>query len=79
MMVFTTLFIAVILVALLSLLFWQAWCPAWGGYAASVIVGVACLFSGGVHFTYIGIEVIGLGCLVVWLRHRFWPNRPSAK
>lgn len=73
MMVFTTLFVACLILAVLSLVVLRKWCPPWAAYLLVAITGVACLLFGSVHFVYIGIEVIALGSLLVWLRHRFWP------
>lgn len=79
MMVFTTLFLACLILAVLSLVALRKWCPPWGGYLLVVATGIACLAFGSVHFVYIGIEVIALGVLLVWLRHRFWPVASSRK
>lgn len=74
MMVFTTLFIAAILIAaiyftVIRRLKWPAI-----SYVLMISIGAVCLF-GGVHFAYIGIEVAILGSLVVWLHYRFWKPR----
>jgi len=69
MMVFTTLFIAVIIVA--GLYFVIRFIP-WPSlsYALVGAVGIACFIPGDVHFRYVGIEVLGLGILVVWFHYR---------
>ena len=78
MMVFTTLFIAVIIMAILYYFIirnipWDI--PA---YIIMVSVGVLCFLPGDVHFRYVGIEVIGLGCLLVWYHHKFIkPNKKA--
>jgi len=79
MMVFTTLFMAAIVIA--ALYFIAVRYIKWPvvSYALMVVVGFACLF-GGVHFAYIGIEVAVLGSLTVWLHYRYWrkpPLRPA--
>lgn len=79
MMVFTTLFAACLVLAALSLVALRKWCPAWAGYLLVIAAGVACLALGSVHFVYIGIEVIALGVLLIWVRHRFWPVGRSRK
>jgi hypothetical protein len=79
MMVFSTLFIAVIVIGVLWFLLLQRLRQAWMGYVLVLAAGIACFLFGSVHFVYIGIEVIGLGCLVVWLRHTYWPPAPKSK
>jgi xanthosine utilization system XapX-like protein len=70
MMVFTTLFAAGIIIGILySIVRVIPW--AFLSYAIMVIVGVVCLMQGTVHLIYIGLEVIGLGCLVVWYHYKF--------
>lgn len=76
MMVLTTMFIALIVLALLWFLVLQRLPWALVSYGVVVIAGIGCLLFGSVHFVYIGLEVIGFGFLSVWLRYRFWP--PSA-
>lgn len=70
-MVFTTLFIAVIII--LGLYFLVVRFTRWPvlSYALMVGVGVACLFAGDVHFNYVGIEVAGLGSFLVWVHYQF--------
>lgn len=69
MMVFTTLFAAGIIIGILYLIVRLIpW--AFLSYAIMVIVGVVCLMQGTVHLIYIGLEVIGLGCLVVWYHYK---------
>ena len=79
MMVFTTLFIAVIIVLVLWFLILRSLQHAWPGYVLVAAAGIACFVFGSVHFVYIGIEVIGLGCLVVWLRHTFSPPKSKSE
>jgi len=78
MMLLTTLFIAAIMIA--ALYFTVVRNLRWPvlSYALMVSVGIACLFVGGVHFAYIGIEIAILGGLIVWLHHRFWFNRQTS-
>ena len=71
MMIFTTLFIAVIIIAILYYFIVRNLPWAIPSYIIMVAVGVLCFFPGDVHFRYIGIEVIGLGCLLVWYHHTF--------
>ena len=67
MMVFTTAFIAVIIVGLLYVVFirFLPWRNV--SYGVVAIAGFLCILDGTVHFTYIGLEVIALGSCVVWL------------
>lgn len=71
MMLITTLFIAVILIAALyfAAIRFVPW-PALA-YVLVTAVGAACMI-GGVHFAYVGIEVAGLGSLLVWVHFRLW-------
>jgi hypothetical protein len=71
MMVFTTLFVAAIIV--LGLYFFIIRFTPWPAlsYALMVGVGVACLFAGDIHFRYVGIEVAGLGSILVWVHYQF--------
>ena len=70
MMIFTTLFAAVIIIGILYLIVRVIpW--AFLSYAIMVIVGVVCLMQGTVHLIYIGVEVIGLGSVVVWYHYKF--------
>lgn len=69
MMVFTTLFIAVIIVAGLYFLIRQIPWP-WLSYVLVGLAGIACFFPGDVHFRYIGLEVLGLGFLMVWFHYK---------
>ena len=79
MMVFTTMFIAVVVLALLWFIILQRLPWPLAGYAVVAIAGVACFLFGSVHFVYIGVEILGFGGLLVWLRHRFGPpvRRPK--
>lgn len=77
MMIFTTLFIAAIVIAAVYFtairrLKWPA-----VSYALMVGIGAACIF-GGVHFAYIGIEIAILGSFVVWLHYRNWNKQHIA-
>jgi drug/metabolite transporter (DMT)-like permease len=67
MMLFTTLVIAAMIIA--AVYFGAVRFIPWPmiSYLLMVVVGVACLLPGDVHFRYIGIEVAALGSLVVWL------------
>lgn len=71
MMVFTTLFVAAIIILLLYFLVIRfiPW-PA-VSYVLMVGVGVACLIPGDVHFRYIGVEIIGLGNVLVWAHYQY--------
>jgi hypothetical protein len=71
MMIVTTLFIAAIIIA--GFYFLAIRFIPWSGlsYALMIAVGFACLIPGGVHFLYIGIEVMALGCLLVWIHYQF--------
>ena len=71
MMVFTTLFAAGIIIGLLYYIVVRFIPWAFLSYAIMGVVGVVCLMEGSVHFRYIGLEVIGLGCLVVWYHYKF--------
>jgi len=71
MMVFTTLFIALIIMAVLYYCFVRNIPWAIPSYIIMVAVGITCLFPGDVHFRYVGIEIIGFGCLLVWNHHNF--------
>ena len=73
MMVFTTLFIAITIIGVLWFSMLQRLRQAWTGYVLVLAAGIACFLFGSVHFVYIGIEVIGLGCLIVRLRHTYRP------
>lgn len=70
MLVFTTLFIAALVIVILWFVALRHIRHAWLGYAIVLAVGVACFFLGSVHFVYIGIEIIFFGCLLVWLHAR---------
>ena len=76
MMVFTTIFIAAIVIA--AVYFVAVRRIPWPilSYALMLSVGGLCFLPGGVHFAYIGIEVIGLDLLLVWLHYRF-TKRPA--
>jgi hypothetical protein len=65
MMIFTTIFIAAIIVGLLFMIVRVLPWP-FLGYAIMFVAGICCLIDGSVHFRYVGLEVIGLGFLVVW-------------
>jgi len=78
MMVFTTLSIAVIVIGVLWFLILQKLRQAWTGYVLVSTAGIACFLFGSVHFVYIGIEVIGLGSLIVWLRHTYRSPVPKS-
>ena len=77
MMLLTTLFIALIVIA--AIYFTVVRNLRWPvlSYVLMVSVGIPCLF-GGVHFAYIGIEIAILGSLIVWLHHRFWFKRQTS-
>ena len=77
MMVFTTLFVALIIIA--GLYFIAIRFIPWPtiSYILIIGVGVACLFPGDVHFRYIGIEVASFGSLVVWLHYQFFINKKN--
>lgn len=79
MMVFTTLFIAAIVIAALYFLIVRTTPWPLLGYGVMVLVGVACFFLGSVHFAYIGIEIAGLGSFIVWMHHRFWRKVPESQ
>ena len=71
MMVFTSLFIAVIVIT--GLYFLVVRITPWPAvsYLIMIAVGIACLIPGDVHFRYIGIEVAGFGSLLVWVHYQF--------
>ena len=77
MMVFTTLFLAAIILVPLYFVALRRIPWPWLGYTLVVVIGVLCVIPGDVHFRYVGIEVAGLGALVVWARHHF-KNRKSS-
>lgn len=72
MMVFTTLFIASIVIAVLYVVVIRnsRW-PALS-YGVMTLAGIAFFLLGSVHFWYIGIEIAGIGSLVAWMHHRVW-------
>lgn len=71
MMIVTTLFVAAIIIA--GLYFLAIRFIPWPSlsYALMVAAGIACLVPGGVHFTYIGIEVVAFGILLVWVHYQY--------
>ncbi len=71
MMIVTTLFAAAIIVAMLYFLSIRFIPWSILSYALMIVVGIACLFPGDVHFRYVGLEVIAIGCLLVWLHYQF--------
>lgn len=75
MMVFTTLFIAGLVLAILYFVVLRTIPWPWLGYVIVVGVGVACMVLGDVHFRYIGIEVVVIGVFVVWTHHHFKRRR----
>ena len=77
MMIFTTIFIAAIVIALLYFVAIRfiPW-PALS-YVLMVGAGLVCLMQGDVHFRYIGIEIAGIGSLVVWLHYNVLKKRKS--
>ena len=79
MMVFTTLFIAVTILAGMYFLLIRLIPWAWLSYILVVGVGIACLIPGDVHFRYVGIEILGFGWLLVWLHHKFFKPKQEAK
>jgi membrane protein required for beta-lactamase induction len=66
MMVFTTLFIAIIIIALLYYFLIRNIPWVIPSYLLVIFVGILCFIPGDVHFRYVGIEIIGFGSLVVW-------------
>jgi len=76
MMLFTTLFVAAIVIAALYFVVVRSMRWPAVSYGLMISVGIACLF-GGVHFAYIGIEIAVLGSFVVWLHYRFWRKAPA--
>ncbi len=70
MMVFTTMFVSVIILGLLYyfLIRYLPWAVL--GYIVVAGVAVLCFMSGTVHFSYIGIEILGFGSAVVWWHFR---------
>ncbi|WP_096526379.1 hypothetical protein [Candidatus Nitrosoglobus terrae] len=69
-MIFSTVILAIIVVSLLWFLILQKLNHPGFSYFIVIAVGVALLYHGSVHSIYIGIEVMGLGCLVVWAKHQ---------
>lgn len=68
-MLYTTVPIALIIVFLLYyfLIRHIPWVKL--SYFIIIAVGILCFLPGNVHFMYIGIEIIVLGCLVVLYNH----------
>jgi hypothetical protein len=71
MMVFTIIFVATIIIGALYFLVVRSIPWPTVSYILMVGVGIACLFLGNVHFMFIGIEVAGLGSLLVWIHFQF--------
>ncbi len=78
-MIFTTMFLALIVIAILYFLAIRfiPW-PALS-YVLVVAVGLICLVQGDVHFRYVGIEVIGIGSFAVWLHYNVFKNRKDGE
>ena len=78
MMILSTLFVAVLVVAVLWFLVLRR--IPWRSAAYLIVLLVAALFiwSGSVHFVYTGVEVAALGCLLVWWNPRFSNAPPKA-
>ena len=72
MMIFSTLSIAAILIAVLYFIVIRRLRWPLAAYGIIALTGGGCLFAGSVHFAFIGIEVLGLGSFLVWLHFRFW-------
>ena len=72
MMIFTTLFVAAIVIAALYFVVVRPLRWPMVGYLVMMTSGVACFFIGSVHFAYIGIEIAALGSLLVWLHNQYW-------
>ena len=75
MIVLTTMFITVIVLALLWFLLLQRLPWSWAGYIVVLLSGATFLWFGTVHFAYIGIEIAAFGCLLIWSRHRWYPQK----
>ena len=70
MMVFTTLFAAGIIIGLLYYIVVRFIPWAFLSYAIMCVTGVFCIMNGTVHLIYIGLEVIGFGCLLVLYHYK---------
>lgn len=76
MLIFTTMFIAVIVIVALWYVVLRRLRQAWVSYLIVLIVGAAFTILGDMHFIFIGIEIIFFGCALVWLRHRTRSSKP---
>ncbi|CAB1274536.1 hypothetical protein [Candidatus Nitrosacidococcus tergens] len=68
-MLFSTLILASIVVSLLWFSILQKLESPKIGYFIVILVGITFLYRSPVHSIYIGIEIMGLGCLVVWIKY----------
>ncbi len=70
MLIFTTLFIALLIIAVLYFLIVRFIPWAHASYAVMLTAGIAIMFIGSVHFIYIGIEVIAIGSFLVRMHYK---------
>jgi hypothetical protein len=71
-MLMSTLFLALIIVIAVYFVIVRLIPWAILSYLVFAGIGAAFLWAGSVHLTYVGIEVAGLGALVVWCHYRWW-------
>ena len=75
MMVFTTTFLAVAILALLYFVAIRWIVSSAVAYGLIGVVGLLCLLFGSVHFVYVGVEILAFGTFLVWAHHRWWSKR----
>ncbi|CAH9016143.1 hypothetical protein [Candidatus Nitrosacidococcus sp. I8] len=68
-MLLSTLILASIVVSLLWFSILEKLKSSKIGYFIVILVGIAFLYRSPVHSIYIGIEIMGLGCLVIWMKN----------
>ncbi len=77
MVLLSTLLPAIIMVALMQFFVIRLLPWRWLSYGLSLATAVALVSTGKVHFSYTGLEVAGLGCLVTWLDPLgYWKKNP---
>ena len=78
MMVVTTVFLALIIIG--ALYYFLVRNIKWPlvSYSIMGIAGVVCLFEGSVHFGYVGVEILGIGSLIVWLHYKYWQKKNTS-
>lgn len=70
MMLFTTVFIAALVIAAVYFLLVRFIPWRIVSYCIMLVAGIAFLLLGSVHFIYVGIEVIAFGCLLVRIHYK---------